>query len=176
MKKFDELHVFDSSYKKLEEMGNKRRVDLSILEEVDLLMKRFKELEIFWTENKKAKVEDAFIMYHCARNCSNVLARMRGHFLEAEKKHLNPSVVREAQQILPTLSSLYSIVILPLEKPLNKEQQTHITQRLRDMRNIASSLSLLPTFQEETKDINLIQLRRRFRGLAESLQASYFEE
>jgi len=176
MKKVDKLQVFDSAYDKLEEMEDKGRVDLSILEEFDFIMKQFKELELFWIENKKAKVEDAFLLYHCARNCGNVLTKMRTRFLEAEKKHLNPDVVRDAQQIMPTLSAVYEIVALPLKEPLNKELQMHIIQRLKEMRNIASSLSFLPTFEEETKDINMTKFKRHFLELAESLQASYFEE
>ena len=100
---------------------------------------------------------------------------MQTRFLEAEKKKLNPKVAKEAQQIIPALNALYDIVNLPLEKPLSEEQQMHIIQRLKEMRNIASSLSLLPTFQEETESIDVNKFRRHFRELAESLQASYFE-
>ena len=31
-------------------------------------------------------------------------------------------------------------------------------------------------FTEETKDVNIVKLKRHFKELAESLQASYFEE
>jgi len=176
MKRIDEIRVFDSIYNKLEEMEDKGKVDISILEEFDLLTRQFKEREFFWIENKRARVEDAFLLYHCTRNCTNLLEKMRIRFLEAEEKHLNPEVAKEAQQIMPTLNAIYEIVTLPLEESLNQERQMHIMQRLKEMRDIASSFSLLPTFQEETKDINVTKFRRHFMELAESLQASYFEE
>lgn len=177
MKKFGEIQVFDTIYGKLEKMESEERVDLSVLEDFDLLIKRFKELEHFWImRSTKTKVEDAFLLYHCSRNCWNVLNKIRTYFLDAEKKHLNPIIVRNAQQVMPTLSALYEVVSLPLTEALSKEQQMLITQRLKAMRDIASTLSLLPTFKEETKDINLTKFRRHFRDFAESLQASYFEE
>lgn len=177
MKRFDEAQVFDSIYNKLEEMESRGRVNLSVLEEFDLLMKRFKELELLWIERaQRAKVEDVFLLYHCSRNCWNVLNKIRTRFLEAEKKNLNPTIARDSQQVMPTLNILYEIVTLPLSEALNKEQQMLIIRRLKEMRDIASTLSLLPTFQEETKDINITKFRRHFREFAESLQASYFEE
>lgn len=176
MKRFEKVPVFDSIYNKLEDMESKGKVDLSVLEEFDLLMKRFKELELFWIETQKVQVEDAFLLYHCSRNCWNVLDRMRTRFLEAKEKHLNPVIVQDSQQVMPSLNALYEIVSLPLTGPLNEEQQTLLIQRLKAMRDVASSLSLLPTFQEETKDINITNFRRHFRDLAESLQARYFEE
>jgi hypothetical protein len=176
MDKVDIIHVFDSVYKKLEEMENEGKVDLSIIKEIDILIGQFKRFEQVWIESKRIKVEDAFLLYHCSRNSSYVLTKMRTKFLEAEKKHLNPKVAQDAQQIIPTLNALYEIVNQPFEGTLSKEQQMHMIQRLEEMRNIASSISLLPTFQEETKDINMTRYRRHFQGLAELLQANYFEE
>lgn len=176
MEKFETTQVFNSIYKKLEEMENKGKIDLTILEEFDLLAKKFKAIELFWVENKRVNVEDAFLLYHCARNCRTILTRMRNRFLEAEKKHLNPDVAIDSLQIIPVLNALYEIVTVPVEKSLNKEQQMHIIQRLKEMRNIAASLSFLPTFQEETENINMIKLKKHFKELAESLEASYFEE
>jgi len=46
---------------------------------------------------------------------------------------------------------------------------------LKEMRNIASSLSLLPTFEEETESINMTKFKKLFVELAESIQASFFE-
>lgn len=175
MKNFNEFQIFDSIYNKLEEMVEKRKLDFSILNEFDLLSKRFEELENFWMQNEKVKIEDAFLLYHCARNCRNVLVKMRKRFLEANKMNLNPKVAKEAQQIIPTLNALYDIVNLPLEKPLNKEQQMHIIQCLKEMRNIASSLSLLPTFEEEIERIDITKFKKLFVELAESIQASFFE-
>ena len=175
MKDFNEFQVFDTIYNKLEEMEEKGKIDLSILEEFNLLIKRFKELESFWIQNEKVKIEDAFLLYHCARNCRNVLVKMQKRFLEANKMRLNPKIAKEAQQIIPTLNALYDIVSLTLEKPLSTEQQMHIIQCLKEMRNIASSLSLLPTFEEETESINMTKFKKLFVELAESIQASFFE-
>lgn len=176
MKRFSEVEVFDSIYAKLEEMDERQKVDLSIMNELDILMRRFKELELFWIENRKVKIDDAFILYHCARNCWNILNKMQTRFSEAQEKHLNPQVVRDSSQVISSIHTLYDLVGTPSEEPLGPEKMTLVLKRLKEMRDIASNVSMLPSYQEETKDLNILQLKKQFVGMAERLQAEFFEE
>jgi hypothetical protein len=176
MKRFSEIEVFDSIYTKLEEMEEQQKVDLSIINELDILMRRFKELELFWIENRKMKIDDAFILYHCARNCWNILNKMKTRFLEAHEKHLNPQVVRDSSSVISSIHTLYDLVGTPSEEPLSPEKMTLILNRLKEIRDIASNVSMLPSYQEETKDLNVLQLKKQFISMAKSLQAEFFEE
>lgn len=176
MKRFSEIEVFDSIYSKLEQMEDQQKVDLSIIADLDILSRRFKELESFWIQNRSVKIDDAFVLYHCARNCSNVLNKMKNRFLVAQEKHLNPQVVRDSSSILSSMHSLYDLVGMPSEEPLVPQKVTLILSRLKEMRDIASNVSMLPSYQEEMKDLNVLQLRKQFISMAKSLQAEFFEE
>ena len=176
MKRFSEIEVFDSIYTKLEKMEESQKVDLSIISELDALMRRFKELELFWVRNKKVKIDDSFMLYHCARNCRNILGKMKNRFLESHEKQLNPQVVRDSSSVVSSMHTLFDLVGMPSEEPVAPEKINLILNRLKEMRDIASNVSMLPSYQEETKDLNVLQLRKQFIGMAKSLQAEFFEE
>jgi len=176
MKRFNEIEVFNSIYTKLEEMEERQQVDLSIMNDLDILMRRFKGLELFWIENRKVKIDDAFILYHCARNCNNILNKMKSRFSEAHEKHLNPQVVRDSIPLISSMHALCDLVGMPSEEPLVPEKITLVLKRLKEMRDIASNVSMLPSYQEETRGLNVLQLKRQFGSMTESLQAEFFEE
>jgi len=176
MKKFGEIEVFDSIYVKLEQMEEQQKVDLSITGELDILRQRFRELEMFWVRNRRVKIDDAFVLYHCARNCENILEKMKNRFLEAHERHLNPQVVRDSSSVISSLHTLYDFLDIPSEESIDPEKINFILNRLKETREIASNVSMLPSFHEETKNLNILKLRKQFVNMAKSLQAKFFEE
>jgi len=176
MKRFSEIEIFDSVYSKLEEMEEQQKVDLSITNDFDVLMHRFQELESFWIGSRKVKIDDAFLLYHCARNCSSILSKMKNRFCQAHESHLNPQVVRDASPVISSMQALYDLVGTPIEEPLSSEKISLVLKRLKEMRDRASNVSMLPSYQEETKGLNVLQLRKQFASIAEGLQAEFFEK
>ncbi|MBA7599257.1 hypothetical protein ES703_06287 [subsurface metagenome] len=167
--------IFDKIYALLEQMQSTAKVDLSIVDKFDVLIGQSKKFERFWTTNKRASIEDAFILFHASRNSRLVLEKAKARFLSAVKEHSNPSVIHDFVRVMPALCDLHGTLTTLQKKPISPEIRSLVSKRLRVMRGIAIDTSMLPSYKEEVKDLNLEELKKQFIHLAETVRGIFFE-
>lgn len=166
---------FESTYNKLNCMEEQREVDLSILTDLSALEDRFAKEEEYW-KSSESPIVASFTMFHSLRNCRMVLRKMALRFQSAKKVHQNPQIVYSARLVLPRINDLYDMI-----EPLKGQELTAnvtelVKQRLRLLRDIAESTSMLPSVSEEAMGVPRFELKRRFSELATDLQAKISEE
>jgi len=171
--------LFVPIFKKLDEMEKTQTVDLSVLSDFSTLENQLSAFEKECVDAKERKVEDAFLLFHVMRSSRMILEKTRVRFAEAKSHNENPVVVDLSRMVIPRLNELYNFVV-PIfydrKHVLSSTERNAILRRLKIARDMASATSMLPSVEDEKKGVLKGNLRRRFEGLAERLQASANEE
>lgn len=160
---------------KLEKMEQLQKVDLSIIEILDELIRNCKETENFWVESENLPVDTSFLLYHSTRNSRLVLERMKNRFISAVEKNENPHIISDAIQIAPLVIELCEMAFSLKKRPITPEVLSFISNRLKLLRNTAYKLSMMPSPEEEIAEIDKKKFKKRFSRFAEALQAMFIE-
>jgi len=170
---------FETVFNKLNEMERSQSIDPSIVEDFKLLEKHFSEIEKECVSATERKLEDAFLLFHVMRSSRMILERAHSRFIDARERHENPVIVDLSKMVVPRIYDMYNLVI-PIfhdkKHVLSSSERSAILTRLKILRDIASTTSMLPSVDDEKKGILKSELRSRFHGLADSLQATVDEE
>ena len=154
-------------------MEESSRVDLAVLKTLNELIVSCHSMEDFWRDYKKVSIQDSFSVYHASRNVRIVLEKMKKRFVEAEQKHENPAVVHESIAIIPPLSELCALIYLMKERAPTKELVSVLPEKVEYLRETAYINSLLPTAEEEMRELDKKRLQNRFDQFASTLQATF---
>ena len=160
---------------KLEKMEQLQKVDVSVVEILDELIKECKATEHFWIENENVPIDTSFLLYHSTRNSRLVLEKMKNRFIMAAKKGENPHVIFDSIEIVPIVSELYEATLSLKERPITPEVLSFISNRLKLLRNVAYKVSMLPSPEEEIAEVDKAKVKKRFSRFAETLQAMFIE-
>jgi hypothetical protein len=160
---------------KLEKMEQLQKVDVSVVEILDELIKECKATEHFWIENENVPIDTSFLLYHSTRNSRLVLEKMKNRFIMAAKKGENPHVISDSIEIVPIVSELYEATLSLKERPITPEVLSFISNRLKLLRNVAYKVSMLPSPEEEIAEVDKAKVKKRFSRFAETLQAMFIE-
>lgn len=168
--------IFDPVYKKLLSMEYERKIDLAILGDLKLLQKTFAELEAHWKGSEGVPVKEAFVLFHSARSSRMILEKMELSFLKAKERHQNPQIVHSASLVLPCMNDLYNMI-----EPFKKRKVTNavipmVRRRLRALRDIAETTSMLPSLEDEIKGVRASELKKKFEIIANNVEATISEE
>lgn len=148
---------------KMESLG---KVDPSIIQPLDEIASSFVSLEKAWAEAQGTALKDAFVMYHGVRNGEMVTRKMLRRFREAAELHDNPRIAQESLMILPILENINSIARAYQTKRVGADGRNRLLERVRQLREVAASTSMLPSPQEELQDADLDLLKKQGRALA----------
>lgn len=159
---------------KLEKMGQLQKVDTSIVEILDDLIKKCKETERFWIESKNLPIDTSFLLYHTTRNSRLVLEKMKNRFVMAAKNE-NPHIIFDSMEIVPIVSELYEATLSLKERPITPEVLSYLSNRLKSLRNVAYKVSMMPSPEEEIAGVDKVKFKKRFSRFAETLQAMFIE-
>lgn len=141
-----ELGAVDSLLSRMVEAG---RIDLTILQPLAKLQEFSSQKEVFWKNNKSVSARSAFTLYHGWRNLRLTTSRMRARFIEAERRHENPSTAIEGSRVVPNLVDVYAILSQAEGKELSGDQAGEILDRVTELRNVAYHAGMLPSIREE---------------------------
>jgi len=169
------MEILEEILVKLEEMEEAGKVDVSIVDNLNGLIKFCEDKEEEWVSNEEIETRDAFQLFHAARNSRLILNKMKKRFISAGKMHDNPKVVNDAIRILPAIRDICEILSSINEKYINPEILLFLSKKLRNLRNLASQVSMLPSLEEELSGLNKRKLRSRFNRIINNLQAKYIE-
>jgi len=146
-------------------MREKRKIDLKIVPKLNSLAKEYSNIERFFVE-KDISVDTAFPAFHAARNSRMIVEKIVDRF-EKQKKDENPRIVYETEQLIPLLLEVFSrlskiVETLPKVEFNISEQLFDVTRKLR---NTATKVGMLPSLNDELKDVNKEVLMEEFENL-----------
>ncbi|MFQ5892580.1 MAG: hypothetical protein ACE5HW_07285 [Candidatus Methanofastidiosia archaeon] len=167
---------FEQVYKKLTSMEYERKIDLSILNDLKLLQKTFAELEGYWKGSEEVPIKEAFVLFHSARSSRMILEKMGLLFLKAKERHQNPQIVHSASLVLPCINDLYNMIEPFKERKVTNAIIPLVRRRLRALRDIAQSTSMLPSLEDEIRGVRASELKKKFEIIANNVEATISEE
>ena len=169
------MEIFEEILAKLEIMEEACKVDASIVEDLDGLIKFCEDKEQEWVSNEEIEARDAFQLFHATRNSRLILNKMKKRFITSGEMHDNPKVVSDAIRILPAIRDICEILSSISEKYVTPEILSFLSKKLRNLRNLALQTSMLPSLEEEISGLDKRKLRSRFNRIITNLQAKYIE-
>lgn len=170
------VNPFIPIYDKLGIMEEKNTVNLDILADFDRLKDEFSAFEKECIGKTQLSTEDAFLLFHASRSSRMILDKIEARFKEARERHENPVVVDLSKMVFPSLNDLYNLIISTKCSTLSGTQRESILQRLKILRDVAATTSMLPTINDEKKSVSKIELKKSFKDVADNLQAMLNEE
>jgi len=97
---------------------------------------------------------------------------MHNRFIQALQLHQNPRVIDDASTVFPELHEICGLLASLQEVEAKPEMIEYIRRRIRNLRNTAQKVSMLPTVEEEMKSVDKDELARELRDLAQDLRAN----
>lgn len=155
---------------KLGEMQASRIVDLSSIELMKNAVEKSTEREEYWVSNKEIEPQTAFVLYHASRNTRIVLEKMRERFVHAAELHENPKVVDDAMIVFPELIELCGYIDSLQNIKITTELLEFVRRRIRNLRNTAQRVGMLPSIEEEMKAVDKKALAKELNSVAEHLR------
>ena len=152
-------------------MKESSKVDSTIVEKLNVLKNEISNCKKQWVTDENVGVEDSFLMYHCLRNLELIVEKAQARFSQAIERHENPLIIENAMLVFPYVFDLYTWLYSLQGKVITTDIRSMIWKRLRQLRSMASNVSLIQTTQEELKDINLERVRKEFKDFARTIQA-----
>lgn len=168
--------IFGEIIINMEKMEETGKIDPSIMNKLNTPIYKLKNFEDCMTKEGTLSIEDSFALYHIARNIRIILEKMKEKFFNANKAGENPKVVEDALNLLPQISEVYSALYTVSSKPLNDEIKLFLTNKLRKIRNTAAGVSMLPSLDEEIKEVDVKLLKEEIEAIVEDLGAPLHEE
>jgi hypothetical protein len=155
----------------LEGMEASGKVNLDIVELFGSLIGIARRQEAEWEKNRKdISRSESFAVYHLWRNTRLILTKVKERFQEASARHENPTVVLQAIQLLPALTTTFGMLSSTVEFDNRFYAQARI------LRSVASKLDMLPDLQQEIADTDSIALKSGIAKFSEALRAELLEE
>ena len=95
--------------------------------------------------------------------------------MTSEEKFDNPQILIDALEILPIMSEIFNFALSLRGESLQPSIINHIQKLTRSLRGKSSKLSLLPTFEDEIKDIDIEVIRSNFIKLTKKVQDEIYD-
>lgn len=163
------LNPLDNLAKSFETMESKGKINLSIIGELDSIIDHCIAVEKYWL-SEFSENYNTFTIYHSVRNIKLSTNKIKERVLTSGEKLDNPQIAIDALEILPIMSEIFNFALSLRGESLQYSVINHIQKLTRSLRAKSSKLSLLPTFEDEIKDINIEVIRSSFIKLTEKVQ------
>jgi len=149
----------------LKSMRERERVDLSIVPKLGSLAKEFSNMEKFWA-CEGIPTDTAFPAFHVARNSKLIVEKMVERF-ENYSKSENPEVISDAERIIPLLFSVFGKLKNVRESlpTIKFDVSRRLFEVARDLRNVAYSVGMLPSLNDELTNVDRQALMKEFKDL-----------
>ncbi|RLI54551.1 MAG: hypothetical protein DRO87_04775 [Candidatus Thorarchaeota archaeon] len=152
------------------------QVDAGILEPLSGLRAVFQELQQHWLQEvPDSQLQDTFAMYHVARNCELILSRMIERFRKAPLIGDNPKVAEDTSTLLPLLIDSFMVMKAEIDYP-TIESSIKGFSLARRLREVARMVDMLPSAEDEERDIPREIRKRGLAHLARNLAGMVSEE
>jgi len=173
VKKLEKSNLIEELSQQLQKMEKVGKVDTSVVNTLDNLVESCHSIENFWRDNDKIPIQNSFMLYHASRNARIILKKMKQRLIEARERHENPIVVEQSLAIIPSLSELCAIVSALTKQVPTKALVDIVSQKVEYLRDVAFINGLLPTPEEEMKELDQKRLKKCFGQFADTLQAMF---
>lgn len=166
----DILSEFATIGSSLATMIEQEKIDPQIVTRLDALISFFREKEKYWKDNKSVSLTSAFALYHAWSNLRLIASKMRYRFQGAEKRHENPKTAVDGLRVLPSLLDVYTHLSEVGDRELAKDEDTATYEWITELRNIAYHSEMLPSMDEELREVNKKAVIEEFEKFATGIQ------
>jgi len=158
----------------LNQMEAKGSIDSSFMARIDTLNSELTKMRQYWIDQKEISIGSAFIFYSAMHNSKLVLRKMKERFKSAETTGDNPGVACDSLLVMPIISEVYQKAAQAAEEKrrLNPFLPNEMLKLVSTLRTTAKLVSLLPTLEEEVKEIDENQLKKTAVELDKKFVAS----
>jgi hypothetical protein len=158
----------------LNRMEAKGIVDPAFVPKIDTIASEITRMEQYWTNQKEVSAGSAFIFYSAMHNTKLVLSKIKQRFKIAHKTGDNPSIACDSLLIMPIISEVYQKTAQAAEEKqrLNPFLPHEMLKLVSTLRTTAKLVGLLPTLNEEVKEVDKNQLRETAVGVDKKFVAS----
>jgi hypothetical protein len=168
----DILSEFATIGSSLATMIEQEKIDLKIVTQLDALVSFFEEKEKYWKGNKSISPMSAFALYHAWSNLRLIASKMRDRFQMAEKRHENPKTAVDGLRLLPTMLDVFTHLSEVGDRDLTKDEDTATYDGTTELRNIAYHSGMLPSMNEELREVDKKAVIEEFERFATGIQCS----
>lgn len=162
--------LWGSFASQLQKMEEESKINVSVIPTIQGLIENCQENENWWIHNTTQSQENNFAPYHALRNVRLILINVENSLKTAEARNSNPIDVENALSMVPILSSLHMFVNSVKNKTISDIFKRNIYSQTRQLRNIASRYSFLPSLEDEIGGINKRTLQSRITRLSKTFQ------
>jgi hypothetical protein len=168
---FDYVNGMRSDLSRMEAKGF---IDRSFVTKIDTLDSELITMKQYWINQKAVSIRSAFIFYSAMHNAKLVLGKMKERFKNADKTGDNPGVACDSLLVMPIISELYQKTAQAAEEKqkLNPFLPNETLKLVSALRTTAKLVNLLPTPDEEVKEVDKNQLRKTAVELDKKFVAS----
>ena len=148
----------------LNEMEEKGVVDKSIVKDLDALASEFQAAEKKWLTSTNTRL--SFYFYYAARNALFVIAKMKERFQNAQPKNDNPVVAEKSLELVGVLGEILSLT----QEGKSEEHVAYVvSNRARQLRDIASTAGLLQTEEKELEGIDEKEINEKLSTVMDTM-------
>ena len=158
----------------LNKMETEGSIDSFFIAKIDTLNSELTKMRQYWIDQKEVSVGSAFVFYSAMHNANLVLSKMKGRFKNADKNGDNPAVACDSLLVMPIISEVYQKAAQAAEEKqrLNPFLPNEMLRLVSTLRTTAKLVHLLPTLDEEVKEIDKTQLKKTAVELDKKFVAS----
>ena len=168
----DILSEFATIGSSLATMVEQEKIDPQIVTRLDALISFFREKEKYWKGNKSVSLASAFALYHAWSNLRLIASKMRYRFQLAEKRHENPKTAVDGLRVFPTLLDVCTHLSEVGDRELTEDEDTATYDGVTELRNIAYHSGMLPSMDEELREVDKKAVIEEFEKFATGIQCS----
>lgn len=147
----------------LNDMEDKKAVDLSILDKLKNLRGFLLQLKTKWLEDKNT---DGFYFYQAARNVELIVGKMEDRFVKAKEMHDNPQIALDSLKLMPIING---VMTLACTDHITAQSIDRILEESSNLRNVAASSHLIEPLEIDRDSISKDLLRQQFNALMDKL-------
>lgn len=164
---------FDALFQKFVIMEDEGKINLTIVNDLDVAIQVNRENENFWI-SYPGDASTSFTLYHASRNMKLITEKIKKRVLNAAKNSDNPTIANNSIQILPLMSEIL-FSIMTMKENFQQKKVNYIDNQIRLLRENSFNLELLPTVNEEIKGLDKRTLKSHLYQLSEKIQEELFE-
>jgi len=141
--------LIDEITTSLNNMKQSGKVDLSIVNNLEVLSNLFKESKERWLMSSNTKINLYF--YYAARVAELVVSRVKERFLSSNQVDANLRIIEDSLQVTGLLRDLHDLT----QKKLPDEDSTKlVVERTRQLRVVATNVNILQMQEKELEDVD----------------------
>lgn len=146
------------------------KIDALVTDRLSRVVESIEKKEEEWRNRASAMPEGTFAAYHAWRNLRLVACKMQNRFLKALGKHENPTTAVDSLKVFPAFFEVCAGLCEMEGRKWSGEDELAMLSRITDLRNIAYHANMLPSLDEELREVSRREVLSEFERFAAGIR------